>query len=42
MEREIQAIVTAEIDLAKNVFAVHDVDALSKPTPMRPEVPPAK
>jgi transposase len=42
MEREITAIVTAGIDLAKNVFAVQGVHALAKPKPMRPEVPPAK
>jgi transposase len=42
MEGKVMAIVTAEIDPAKNLFAVHDVDALGKPKPMRPEVPRAK
>ena len=32
------AIVTVEIDLAKNVFAVHGVDEGGKPALVRPEV----
>jgi transposase len=32
-------IVTIEIDLAKNVFAVHGVDETSKPMLIRPRVP---
>ena len=36
------AIVTIGIDLAKNVFAVHGVDAKGKPTRERPSVPRAK
>lgn len=36
------AIVTVGIDLAKNVFAVHGVDATGKPVLMRPNVPRAK
>ena len=35
-------IVTAGIDLAKNVFAVHGVDATGKATLIRPSVPRAK
>ena len=36
------AIVTAGIDLAKNVFAVHGVDATGKPALVRPSVPRGK
>ncbi|MEX1167323.1 MAG: IS110 family transposase, partial [Hydrogenophaga sp.] len=36
------AIVTIGIDLAKNVFAVHGVDATGKPALVRPSVPRAK
>lgn len=36
------AIVTIGIDLAKNVFAVHGVDATGKPRLLRPSVPRAK
>ena len=36
------AIVIVEIDLAKNVFAVHGVDETGKPALVRPEVPRAK
>jgi transposase len=32
------AIVTVGIDLAKNVFAVYDVDEIGKPAVVRPEV----
>jgi transposase len=32
-------IVTVGIDLAKNVFAVHGVDAAGKPALIRPNVP---
>lgn len=32
------SIVTVGIDLAKNVFAVHGVDAAGKPTLVRPSV----
>jgi transposase len=39
---EILAIVTVGIDLAKNVFAVHGVDATGKPVLLRPSVPRAK
>ena len=35
-------IVTVGIDLAKNFFAVHGVDALGKPVLVRPLVPRAK
>jgi transposase len=35
-------IVTIGIDLAKNVFAVHGVDATGKPALVRPSVPRAK
>lgn len=35
-------IVTIGIDLAKNVFAVHCVDATGKPVLLRPSVPRAK
>ena len=36
------AIVTVGIDLAKNVFAVHGVDATGKPALVRPSVPRGK
>jgi len=36
------AIVTVGIDLAKNGFAVHGVDATGKPVLLRPSVPRAK
>lgn len=36
------AIVIIGIDLAKNVFAVHGVDATGKPTLVRPSVPRTK
>lgn len=36
------AIVTVGIDLAKNVFAVHGVDATRKPALVRPNVPRGK
>ena len=36
------AIVTVGIDLAKNVFAVHGVDATGKPVLLKPRVPRAK
>jgi transposase len=36
------AIVTLGIDLAKNVFAVHGIDATGKPALVRPSVPRAK
>ena len=36
------AIVTVGIDLAKNVFAVHGLDAAGKPALVRPNVPRAK
>ena len=36
------AIVTVGIDLAKNVFAVHGVDAAGKPALVRTNVPRAK
>jgi transposase len=39
LKGEIRVIVTVGIDLAKNVFAVHGVDALGQPVPMQPEVP---
>ena len=42
LEREVMAIVTVGIDLAKKVFAVHGVDETGKPALVRPEVPPAK
>ena len=35
-------IVTVGIDLAKNVFAVHGVDASGKPALVRPSVPRAR
>ena len=35
-------IVTIGIDLAKNVFAVHGVDATGKPVLLRPSEPRAK
>ena len=35
-------IVTIGIDLAKNVFAVHGVDATGKPALVRPSVPRVK
>ena len=40
--REITAIVTVGIDLAKNVFALHGVDETGKPALVRPEVSRAK
>jgi transposase len=36
------AIVTVDIDLAKNVFAVHGVDEAGKPALVRPSVPRTK
>ncbi len=36
------AIVNVGIDLAKNVFAVHGVDATGKPVLLRPSVPCSK
>ena len=36
------AIVTLGIDLAKNVFALHGVDATGKPALARPSVPRGK
>jgi len=36
VEGEVMTIVTIGIDLAKNVFAVHGVDATGKPVPVRP------
>ena len=36
------AIVTVGIDLAKNVFAVHGVDAAGRPALVRPSVPRGK
>ena len=36
------AIVTVGIDLAKNVFAIHGVDAAGKPALVRTNVPRAK
>jgi hypothetical protein len=42
MEGEIMTIVTVGIDLAKNVFAVHGVDATGKPVLLKPNVPRAK
>jgi hypothetical protein len=42
LKGEIKAILTAGVDLAKNVFAVHGVHALGQPVPMQPEVPRAK
>jgi hypothetical protein len=38
----IRTIVTVEIDLAKNVFAVHGVDATGKPVLLKPKVPRTK
>jgi hypothetical protein len=38
LEEEIIAIVTVEIDLAKNVFAVHGVDESGKAALVRPDV----
>ena len=35
-------IVTVGIDLAKNVFAVHGIDATGKPVLVRPSVPRGK
>lgn len=32
-------IVTMEIDVAKNVFAIHGVDAAGKPALVKPRVP---
>ena len=40
--KSMSAIVTIGIDLAKNVFAVHGVDATGKPALVRPSVPRAK
>lgn len=40
--RSMSVIVTISIDLAKNVFAVHGVDATGKPMLVRPKVPRAK
>jgi transposase len=40
--KSMTAIVTIGIDLAKNVFAVHGVDATGKPALVRPTVPRAK
>ena len=40
--KSMTAIVTIGIDLAKNVFAVHGVDATGKPALVRPSVPRAK
>jgi hypothetical protein len=37
-----KTIVTIGVDLAENVFAVHDVDATGKPALVRPNVPHAK
>jgi hypothetical protein len=37
-EGEIMAIITIGIDLAKNVFTVHGVDATGKPVLVRPNV----
>jgi transposase len=42
LEGEIMTIVTVGIDLAKNVFAVHGVDATGKPVLLKPSVPRAK
>jgi len=42
LRREIMAIVTVGIDLAKNVFAVHGVDEAGKPALVRPEIARAK
>ena len=36
------SIVTVGIDLAKNVFAVHGIDAIGKPVLVRPSVSRAK
>jgi transposase len=36
------ALVTIEIDLARNVFAVRGVDAIGKPALVRPTVPRGK
>jgi transposase len=36
------AIVTIGIDLAKNVFGLHGVDATGRPTKVRPNVPRSK
>lgn len=35
-------IVTVGVDLAKNAFAVHGVDAAGEPVLLRPNVPRAK
>jgi hypothetical protein len=40
--KSMTAIVTISIDLAKNVFAIHGVDATGKPALVRPSVPRAK
>ena len=42
MEGEVMTIVTIGIELAKNVFAVHGVDATGKAALVRPSVPRAK
>jgi hypothetical protein len=42
VEGEVMTIVTIGIDLAKNVFAVHGVDATGKPALVRPSVARAK
>jgi hypothetical protein len=42
VQLQITAIVPFGINLAKNVFAVHGVDALGQPALVRPEVPRAK
>ena len=40
--KSMSAIVTIGIDLAKNVFAVHGVNATGQPALVRPSVPRAK
>lgn len=40
--KSMSVIVTIGIDLAKNVFAVHGIDATGKPVLVRPNVPRAK
>ena len=40
--KHIATFVSIGIDLAKNVFAVHGVDATGKPVLVRPSVPRAK
>jgi hypothetical protein len=42
LEGEIMTIVTVGIDLAKNVFAVHGVDATGRPVMLKLSVPRAK